>query len=150
MKSKMILVCIVAALSLSTNCNRKSNIGNDGFYPLDTKMNLKGFSKECRSFIKKEIRHKWKLHETEECFYDDQPFWESILENEDCFIGKERGQMLTIFGKPNDIYKLGGTVWEKYYMGKVCKDEYPYFTLQLIYNDEGVLTNMGRGQIRHD
>lgn len=150
MKNKITLICLLATLSISATCNRQSSIGNEGFYSLTTRMDLHGFDENCKRFLKKEVRPKWKLHSSGECFYDDQPFWESILTNKDCFIGKNRSQMRTIFGSPNDTFKLGGTVWEKYFMGKVCEKYYPYFTLQLIYNDEGVLTNIGRGQITYD
>jgi hypothetical protein len=153
MKYLLIILFGLSIVAKPSSCNKKAVPDNgDGFYHLDTKMNLKGFSKDCKHFIKGEVRQKWKLHESGECFYDDQPFWESVLGKQDCFIGKSKEQIESIFGSPHKINASTNhkSTNCKYYMGKVCEKDYPYFNLQFLYDENNILVKIGQGQITHN
>jgi hypothetical protein len=149
MKYLLIFFFGLSIVAKPSSCNKKAVPENgDGFYCLDTKMDLKGFSKDCKQFIIGEVRTKWKLHESGECYFNDQPFWESVLGHEECFMLKSRAQIQSIFGIPSRTHrsKSQKAFYEIYSMGDSCSSNFPYFNLQFIYNDNDSLINIGQGQ----
>jgi hypothetical protein len=149
MKHLLLFFFSLAIVAKPSSCNKKAAPKNgDGFYRLEAKMNLKGFSKDCKQFIKSEVRTKWKLHESGECYLNDQPFWESVLGHQECFMLKSRAQIQSIFGMPSRTHrsKSQKALYEIYNMGDSCSSNYSYFNLQFIYNDNDSLISIGQGQ----
>lgn len=146
MKFNDLLITLIFLFGISATCSRNSQANAKGFKPLRTKMDLKDFSVECRKFIKSEIRPKWLLHSSGECYYGNRISWQIIIYNKDCFIGRNKQQIQSIFGRPTDILSAKES-WEKYYIGEECREEAQYFNLQFHYDENDVLKNIGQGQI---
>lgn len=149
MKVNDILIALILLLGTSFTCSRNTQADTEGFQPLKTKMNLNGFSNDCKTFIKKEIRPNWLLHSSKDCYYNNQPFWESVLSQKTCFTGKSKEQVQSIFGEPSNTFKLKQS-WDVYYMGKKCEKNAQYFNLQFHYDENEMLSNIAKGQITHD
>lgn len=149
MRINAILIVLILLLFISATCSRETQVNAEGFKPLKEKMDLQDFSDDCQKFIKKELRPNWLLHTSEKCYFDNQELWESVLSQKECFIGKKKEQIQSIFGKPSNIFTLKDT-WEKYNMGKICEKNYQYFNLQFHYDENEVLKNIGQGQIRNN
>lgn len=149
MKYLLIFLFGLSIVAKPSSCNKKAVPENgDGFYPLNTKMDLDGFSMDCKQFIKGEVRTKWKLHEGGECYFNDQPFWESVLGRQDCFIGKSKTQLESVFGTPSKMYPHKDTaIYGIYYMGDTCATNYPYWYLSFIYDKSEKLIKIGQDRI---
>ncbi len=147
MNNKLILLVLLFIGSTAATCSQKTRIPVKDFHPLKQKMDLKDFSTECQKFIKKELRPNWLLHSSQDCYYDNQPLWESVLANKECFKGKKRAQIQSIFGSPTEVVIFSGDQWDKYFLGKVCEKDYWYFSLQFHYDEKEVLKNIGQGQV---
>lgn len=146
---RIFLVLITLILCSSATCTKIKITDAKNFYPLKQKMNLYGFSDECKKFIKREIRPNWLLHTSEDCYYDNRQLWESILRNKECFIGRNKYITRSIFGSPNKSISSNTDIWEMYYMGKVCEKYYWYFNLQFHYDENKILKNIGQGQVSY-
>ena len=143
------LIVLIFLFGTSATCSRKTQANPEGFQPLTTKMNLGGFSTDCKSFIKSEIRQNWLLHTSQDCYYENRSFWESVITQKACFIGKSKEQIRSIFGKPSNTFKLKQS-WDIYYLGKRCEKNVPYFSLQFHYNEDEMLSNIANGQVTYD
>lgn len=150
MKYLVIFFFGLSIFAKPSSCNRKAVPENgNGFYRLEAKMDLKGFSKDCKQFIKSEIRTKWKLHESGKCYFNDQLFRESVLGHKEWFMLKSRAQIQSIFGTPSRTHRSTSqkAFYEIYNMSDSCSLNFPYFNLQFIYNDDDSLINIGQGQV---
>lgn len=149
MRVNGISIVLLFLLGISSTCSRYTQINPEGFQPLRTEMSLKKFSSSCKSFIKTEVRHKWLLHTSHDCYFNNQSFWENTIARKSCFVGKSKKQVRSIFGTPSDTFKLKQS-WDIYHMGEKCEKYFPYFSLQFHYNEEEVLKNIAIGQITYD
>lgn len=145
MSIKTVGIILITLFCTKASCRKSTAENAEGFMPLQHKPDLRGFSSDCRKFIKKEMRSKWLLHSSGECYYETPNFRERVISNDACFLRKKRAQIHTVFGKPVKVF-TSGNIWESYYMGKECRSDYSYPNLQFQYNNEGVLLKISLGQ----
>ena len=151
---KWLLVVLVSFNLLTSRdcCSDKQTKDNNGFIEEDVKVKKTDFSKECLSFIKKELKGSWKLHESGQCYFESEKLRIAVMTNQACFIGQSYDTVKQIFGEPNLIQDTPKKdyFYALYYMGKRCENLYPYWNFQFIFDLEKKLVRIGMNQTVYD
>jgi hypothetical protein len=103
------------------------------------------FTPECKEFVKKVVRKRWKVHKSGDCYFYEDVFYKEFLLKNECFIGHSFEQIEAIFGLPNKRDKH----FLMYYLGTECRENYDYLTVSFVgYPEEKKVTQIGLDQIR--
>lgn len=110
------------------------------------KIDWSGFSPECKEFVNKVVRKRWKVHKSGDCYFEDYELYNLLKENQSCFIGKNIAEIKNIFGKPNmeDENMIG------YQLGAKCESHYQYYTIYYVGDSNEIVLRLSFDQVRID
>lgn len=104
-----------------------------------------GFSAECQKFVEDEVKKKWKVHKSGDCYFHDKEFYHQLQMKNECFIGVSFEQIENIFGVPNKQEAH----FRKYYIGTECNPLVNYLTLSFVgFPEDEKVTQVVFDQIR--
>ncbi len=140
MKSIISIASLFIALSFSCKTGEFIRIKPE------QRIDWSSFSPECKDFVKKVVRKRWKANKSGDCYFEDYELYNLLKKNQSCFIGNSMAEIKNIFGKPNiEDKNIFG-----YQLGAKCESHYQYYTIFFVGDSNEIVSRLSFDQVRID